>query len=51
MSRPDSVSALWVLRREFSERKGTALFNCKSGSEVTSQAVSVIEHLDRASLA
>ena len=26
------LSALWVLRRkEFSERKGTALFNCKIG--------------------
>lgn len=30
---------------EFSERKGTALFNCKIGE---AQAVSVIEHLDRA---
>ena len=44
-SRPDSVSALWVLRcgEEFSERKGSALFNCKIGE---AQAVSVLEHLD-----
>ena len=30
---------------EFSERKGTALFNCKIGE---AQAISVIEHLDSA---